>query len=134
MRTVLAADELLTAVTIPSWAGWGVGYVKVKRGGSSWPIATAAALARRDVDGRCAEVRLVLGAVAARPVGVDVSGALVGRAPEREDVAAAARVAAAALTHPWDDALAPASYRAAVAAPVARRALMMALADARPHG
>ncbi|MCW3008402.1 MAG: hypothetical protein JWP17_3028, partial [Solirubrobacterales bacterium] len=46
-------------------------------------------------------------------------------------LAAAAQRAAAALTDPWSDALAPGSYRAAVVGPIARRALQMAFDDIR---
>jgi hypothetical protein len=75
------------------------GYVKLKRGWSSWPIATAAAVAR---DGTLR--RLVLGGVAGTPVEVD----LTTRVP--------------AIGERWEDELAPAAYRAAVAGPIAARA------------
>ena len=62
MRTGLARGELLTALELPVQTGTH-GYVKLKRGASSWPIATAAAVA---VDGVL--TRLVLGGVAGTPV------------------------------------------------------------------
>jgi CO/xanthine dehydrogenase FAD-binding subunit len=98
MRTALAPGELLTALEIPAQAG-PHGYCKLKRGAGSWPIATAAAIA---VGG--AVTRLVLGGVAGTPLDVDPAGAV-----HVED--------------PWDDELAPGAYRAAVAAPLARRAM-----------
>ncbi len=104
MRSGLGPQELLTALEIPVQPGTH-GYVKLKRGASSWPIATAAALAQ---DG--AVTRLVLGGVAGTPVEVDVAA---GGSPAIDD--------------PWDDELAPGSYRAAVAAPVAERAMRKAL-------
>jgi carbon-monoxide dehydrogenase medium subunit len=78
--------------------------VKLKRGASSWPIATAAALAQDGV-----VTRLVLGGVAGTPLEVDVARGV----PDIED--------------PWDDELAPGSYRAAVAGPVAARAMRKAI-------
>lgn len=126
MRTSLSSGELLCAFELPAHGDARTGYFKLKRGASSWPIATAAALVVRDGE-RCAGVRLVLGAVAATPTLVDVSAQLVGAAPTAEALAAAGEAAAAAVAEPWEDELAPADYRAAVAAPVARRALEMAL-------
>ena len=130
MRTTLAPDELVTGFAVPSWAEWGSGYVKIKRGTSSWPIATAGAHLQVDDDGRCVAVRLVLGGVCATPLVVDVSDVLVGTVPDRAAVDRAGVLAGAAVRDPWGDVLAPAAYRAAVAAPVARRALAMAAADA----
>ena len=98
MRSGLERGELLTALEVPVQAGTH-GYVKLKRGWSSWPIATAAAIARDGV-----LQRLVLGGVAGRPVEVDPTTL----APE--------------IGEPWEDELAPAAYRAAVAGPIAARA------------
>jgi aerobic carbon-monoxide dehydrogenase medium subunit len=107
MRTGLRAGELLTALEVPAQRG-PHGYVKLKRGASSWPIATAAAIAR---DG--ALQRLVLGGVSGTPVEVDVTT----RVPEIGDA--------------WDDELAPAVYRAAVAGPIAARAAAKATEGTR---
>ena len=131
MRTSLRPRELITGFTLPSWAGWGAGYVKLKRGHSSWPIATAGALVRLDERDRCTDVRLTLGGVAAVPVSVDLSAVMLGRAPDAVTLAEAAEIASAAVRDPWGDVLAPAGYRAAVAAPIARRALSMAFDDSR---
>jgi CO/xanthine dehydrogenase FAD-binding subunit len=130
MRTTLAPGELIVGFALPAADG-APGYVKLKRGAGSWPIATAAAGLALDHAGRCAAVTLVLGAVAATPVRVDLSAGLIGQAPDGPALADAAVHAAAAVAEPWSDALAPAEYRAAVAAPVARRALEMALQNAR---
>jgi CO/xanthine dehydrogenase FAD-binding subunit len=130
MRTRLEPGELLAGFVLPPALG-APGYVKLKRGASSWPIATAAAQIALDGDGRCRAATLVLGAVAATPLRVDLADALVGRAPDPDVLADAAARAGALVTEPWSDALAPGEYRAAVAAPVARRALEMALTKAR---
>ncbi|MGY1624289.1 FAD binding domain-containing protein [Geodermatophilus sp. SYSU D00965] len=130
MRSAVGPRELLAGFDLPSAAGAGHGYVKLKRGASSWPIATAAALVRLDAAGVCTAATLVLGGVAAVPVRVDVAP-LVGSVPGEAQLQATAEVAAAAVTEPWEDVLAPASYRAAVAGPVARRALAAAVATAQ---
>ncbi|WP_216216852.1 FAD binding domain-containing protein [Amycolatopsis aidingensis] len=128
-RTTLAVDEVITGFQLPSERMSGHGYVKLKRGASSWPIATAAALLRLDDAGRCEDARLVLGGVEAVPVTVDLT-AMLGRPPGDEELEAAAAQAAAALSAPWTDVLAPGTYRAAVTAPVAKRTLTMARANA----
>jgi carbon-monoxide dehydrogenase medium subunit len=124
MRTGIGADEVVCAFEIPG-SGPGVGYHKLKRGSSSWPIVTAAALVRL-ADGACTSARLVLGAAAATPIVVDVSAALVGSPADRSALQDAQRAAAQAVVNPWEDVLAPGGYRAAVSGPVARRALEMA--------
>jgi carbon-monoxide dehydrogenase medium subunit len=129
MRTTLAADEVLVAVELAAH-GAGCGYVKLKRGESSWPIATAAALIEAGPDGRCRTARLALGGVAGTPVEVELSALLGGAARSPGVLADAAAMAAAAIEDPWEDVLAPAAYRAAVAGPVARRAIDMAWEDA----
>jgi carbon-monoxide dehydrogenase medium subunit len=124
MRTAVGRDEVLSAFEIPR-SGAGAGYHKLKRGASSWPIVTAAALVKLQ-DGACTSARLVLGAVAAMPIVVDVSPALVGSPADHSSLRAAEQAAALAVVDPWEDVLAPREYRAAVAGPVARRALQMA--------
>jgi carbon-monoxide dehydrogenase medium subunit len=131
MRTILDPTDLLLGVEVAPLPGYGVGYVKIKRGASSWPIATAACLARRDSGGRCVDVRLAVGGVNAVPLVVDVGDVLAGHGddPDRLDLAASRVVDA--ITEPWSDVLAPAEYRVAVAKPVAKRAIERALHDAR---
>ncbi|NMH99653.1 FAD binding domain-containing protein [Pseudonocardia acidicola] len=127
--TCLAPGEALIAVEFPVQPPYGSGYYKLKRGGSSWPIATAAALVRLGADGVCERAVLTLGAVAAVPVPVSVGQILHGRRPEPGLLAEAARLAAGQVREPWDDELASGRYRAAVSGVVARRALQRALSD-----
>ncbi|HEX3803513.1 MAG TPA: FAD binding domain-containing protein [Solirubrobacteraceae bacterium] len=124
MRTSLQSGELVTAFELPRWSS-GAGYVKLKRYASSWPIVTASAgVTIRD--GVCVAARLVLGGAAARPIVVDVTAVFVGEHVTPETIDGAAQAAADAVTEPWEDALAPGAYRAAIAAPAARRALTLA--------
>lgn len=134
MQTALTPGEILLRFEFPRAEGAACGYYKLKRGASSWPIATAACLLRTDADGRCSSVTLVLGAVAPTPVSVDLSGVLVGEPLSEGLIAEAARRAGAAVREPWGDVLAPAEYRAAVAPVVARRALSAAWGLAREGG
>jgi aerobic carbon-monoxide dehydrogenase medium subunit len=129
MQSALGRDELLVRFEIPAHRGADVGYVKLKRGGSSWPIATAAVIATRDATGRCTSVALTLGGVAAVPVDVDLSQTLIGQQPNDAGLDVAATQAAAQVSDPWGDVLAPADYRLAVSAPIARRALAMAFSS-----
>ncbi|HEY1778274.1 MAG TPA: FAD binding domain-containing protein [Solirubrobacteraceae bacterium] len=129
MRTSLEPSEILWALELPA-PSRGNGYQKLKLMAGSWPIATAAACLELDEAGRCRSATLTLGAVSATPLQVPVESVLVGFEPSADALAAAAELAAHALTAPWDDALAPAAYRAAVAAPLALRALTAAARDA----
>lgn len=130
LRSSLGPAEILCALEVPACAG-GHHYEKLKFGASSWPIASAAASVELDAAGRCRAASLALGGVGAIPLHVAVDDLLLGARPTADALAAAAERAARAVTEPWADVLAPASYRAAVASPVARRALEGAVRDAR---
>jgi aerobic carbon-monoxide dehydrogenase medium subunit len=123
--TDLRLDEVLTHIHVPDRRAR-AGYAKLKLSESSWPIATATAVAQFGQDGS-RSYRLVLGGVAAVPVEVDLEslvdrdGALALDAEDAGDLLHAS--VEEALLEPWADELAPAAYRRQVAAPVARRAL-----------
>ncbi|WP_157951420.1 FAD binding domain-containing protein [Rhodococcus opacus] len=87
------------------------GYHKIKHSAGSWPIATATAALW---EGQRLEI--TLGGVQETPVRIDVTKV----ADQPEEFAAAID---AAITEPWDDVLAPGSYRRRVAAAAAKRAL-----------
>lgn len=123
LHTAIAPDEILTGFEIPSCAGAHAGYFKLKRGGSSWPIATAAVVMAIDDAGACASVSLALGGVAAVPVPVALGEVLNGARLTPELIEAAGRRASTAVTEPWSDVLASGDYRARVAGPVMKRAL-----------
>jgi 4-hydroxybenzoyl-CoA reductase subunit beta len=96
-------DELLTAVHLPDRSGWRSTYWKLRRRGSfDFPVASVAAAARFDGD-QIAELRLVLGAVASRPLEVPAAATrLIGHALT-DDLIAGAADDAYALAKPMDN-------------------------------
>jgi carbon-monoxide dehydrogenase medium subunit len=130
-RTGLGPAEILVRLEVSSSRALGHGYYKLKHGGSSSPIATAAALVALDAAGTCSAVTLTLGGVAGTPLSIDLTGVLVGREPDEAALADAGRVAGQAVHAPFSDLLASGTYRAAVAPAVAVRALRMAVDHAR---
>jgi len=91
-------DEILTAVHLaPAEPGWRSTYTKLRRRGSfDFPVLGVAAAVRFGEGGVVADARVVLGAVASRPVLVPESSSLVGRALTDDAIEA---VAAAAADH-----------------------------------
>ncbi|GAA1135866.1 FAD binding domain-containing protein [Nocardioides aquiterrae] len=126
-RSCVRPDEILTRLEIPVQGAARWGYYKLKRSASSWPIATAAFVVDQHGSGSVTDARLVLGGVSGTPVHVDVRSVLVGGPLEPGRVDEAARLVAASVHSPWEDELAPGSYRLAVTHPVARRAMEMAM-------
>jgi carbon-monoxide dehydrogenase medium subunit len=126
-RTSLGRDEVLTSIEVPDVTVRS-GYWKLKLSESSWPIATAAAVAHQRPD-RSWGYRLALGAVSGAPVLIDLDGLIdeTGRlAPDRPGAGQVLRAAVNdPLVEPWADELAPAGYRRQVAPAVASRALLM---------
>jgi carbon-monoxide dehydrogenase medium subunit len=120
-RTVVGSEEFLTSVVLPIDES-SAGYYKLKLSESSWPIATAAAVVWRNGDAW--QGRLALGGVRSTPVRIDVTSLLdeVGRIPA-EQYDTVRRLVEEELDAPWDDELAPAEYRRAVAPTVAERAV-----------
>ncbi|MTD17000.1 xanthine dehydrogenase family protein subunit M [Nakamurella sp. YIM 132087] len=123
--TALAEDEILVAVTFPSYAGWGAHYEKFTRVAQSWSIVSVAAAVQ--VEGgivRAARVGLTnMGAVPIRASAVEQ--ALVGGPATAEAVRAAAQSAAQG-TSPVDDTSAAADYREHLARVLTARAVLAA--------
>ena len=88
-------DEILTRVDVPDQSGWRSTYWKLRRRGSfDFPVLGVAAAAKFGVDGAVREARIVLGAVASRPLVCDrASESLVGAALSDEAIAGAADLA-----------------------------------------
>ena len=96
-------DEILTNVTLPSSDGWRSAYWKLRRRGSfDFPVAAAAVAAKLD-GSDVVDVRIVLGAVASRPVESERAAVVLrGRAITDEAIAEAA-VAASEVAKPMDN-------------------------------
>jgi 4-hydroxybenzoyl-CoA reductase subunit beta len=88
--------EVLTAVHVPRLDGWRSAYWKLRRRGSfDFPVLSVAAAAKITADGTVEAARIVLGAVASRPMEVPAAAAtLVGHRITDELIATAAALAA----------------------------------------
>jgi carbon-monoxide dehydrogenase medium subunit len=118
--TALSPGEIVTAIRVPLRPAR-TGYYKLKLSESSWPIATAAATIHMSAS-RDTSAEVTLGAVSGSPITIDVSDLIDagGLPPDSREFDDFVR---SHVDDPWDDELAPASYRLDVAAVVARRAL-----------
>lgn len=124
-------DEIVTAVHLaPADSAWRSTYLKLRRRGSfDFPVLSVAAAVRLDPAGRVAAARVVLGAVASRPVRVPESEMLVGRPLDEEAIGAFAEVAAA-HAKPMDNTDLTLAWRKKVA----RRWVAAALRELREGG
>ncbi len=97
-------DEILAAIDVPDRSLWRTTYWKLRRRGSfDFPVLSVAAAIKRATDGAVQEARIVLGAVASRPLAAPkAEDALVGRPLTDESIAEAAD-AAFALAKPMDN-------------------------------
>ena len=96
-------DEILTAVRLPAGAGWRSTYWKLRRRGAfDFPVAAAAVAARLDGD-RVVESRIVLGAVASRPLEAPRAAALLAGQPLTDAIIADAAALASELAKPMDN-------------------------------
>jgi 4-hydroxybenzoyl-CoA reductase subunit beta len=91
-----AADEILTEIVVPARPGWRSTYWKLRRRGSfDFPVLSVAAAVALGPDGVVEDARIVLGAVASRPLlARDAAAALVGRRLDDDALAHAAELAA----------------------------------------
>ncbi len=96
--------EILTAVHLPPRAGWRSAYWKLRRRGAfDFPVLGVAAAARLAGDGTVEAARIVLGAVASRPIAADgPAQALVG-GPLTDEAIAEAAETTAQLAKPMDN-------------------------------
>jgi 4-hydroxybenzoyl-CoA reductase subunit beta len=97
-------DEILTAVHLPQTEGWRSVYWKLRRRGSfDFPVLSVAAAVRLAPDGTIEAARIVLGAVASRPINASAAAqSLVGQ-PLTDDVIAHAAQTAAGPAKPMDN-------------------------------
>jgi carbon-monoxide dehydrogenase medium subunit len=121
-RTAVGRGELLRAITLPPLDGAGVGYRSLQITADSWALARAVAWVQSAE--RITAARVVLGCVAGTPVRAGATEALLlGEPPSAEIVNTAAALAGEGLEPPGD-VHASSSYRRAMAAVMARRALL----------
>jgi 4-hydroxybenzoyl-CoA reductase subunit beta len=96
-------DEILVSIAVPASDGWRSSYWKLRRRGAfDFPVAAAAVAARLD-GARVIDVRIVLGAVASRPVEADRAAALLRGEALTDDAIAAAATAAGDVAKPMDN-------------------------------
>jgi len=98
-------DEILTKVTLPAMdgAGWRSAYWKLRRRGSfDFPVAAAAVAAQFDGP-EIVDVRVVLGAVASRPVASDQAAAVLRGNRLTDDLIAEASAVGADVARPMDN-------------------------------
>ncbi len=98
-------DEVLTHVLLPPALGWKSVYWKLRRRGSfDFPVLSVAAAVKLGKKGVVEDARVVLGAVASRPLDAqDAAAALVGKTLKDDAVIAAAADAAYGHAKPMDN-------------------------------
>jgi CO/xanthine dehydrogenase FAD-binding subunit len=97
-------DEILASVHVPPQDGWRSTYWKLRRRGSfDFPVAAAAVAAKIDAGGAVEDIRIVLGAVASRPMASPASSDLLRGQPLTNERISAAADAAYAVAKPMDN-------------------------------
>ena len=98
-------DEVLTNVVLPPPAGWKSVYWKLRRRGSfDFPVLSVAAAVKLGPKGAIEDARIVLGAVASRPVEAqDAAASLIGKLLKDDAAIAAAADAAYGHAKPMDN-------------------------------
>jgi len=97
-------DELLTTISIPDPSGWVSTYVKLRRRGSfDFPVAAAAIALKLDGAKRVEAARIVLGAVASRPMPSPKAEAIVTGQILTDEIITAAADAAYDVAKPMDN-------------------------------
>ena len=127
--TDLRPNEILIEIRVPvldEKYGWG--YESIGQRGGDYPSAIVAAVLKFKEDGICEDARIVLGAVATKPVEmVDAGQALVGRKVDGGAIDEAADRVYAALEKPVGDIRASAEYKREIARELTKRALLSAV-------
>lgn len=89
------ADEILTEIILQPASGWKSTYWKLRRRGSfDFPILSVAAAVKLSDDGTVEDARIVLGAVASKPVvSIEAAEFLIGKKIENQVIEEAGRIA-----------------------------------------
>ena len=96
-------DEILTTITLPKADGWRSSDWKLRRRGAfDFPVAAAAVAVRLDGD-RVAEARIVLGAVASRPLAAPRAADLLSGQVMNDELIGEAASVAAEVAKPMDN-------------------------------
>lgn len=97
-------DEILTAVHIPHTDGWRSVYWKLRRRGSfDFPVLSVAAAVKFAGDGTVENARIILGAVASRPIDAAAAASAIIGQRLTDDVIADAAERAAQPAKPMDN-------------------------------
>ncbi len=126
-ENVLRPGEIVTQIELPPPPPRSGGaYLKfLPRSVEDYGVVTAAAQVQLDQEGRCTDAQLALGAVADRPVIIDVATVLMG-ARITEATANEAAQRARSIVDPLPDVRGSAGYKREMAVVFARRALLAA--------
>ncbi len=125
LTTALAADEVITGVTMPSLDGWSWGYEKFARRSEDWAMVGVCALVKAS-GGQCEDVRIGLTHMGSTPLRATAAEqALRGGALDAERISAAAEQAAEGTDPPGDLNATP-DYKRHLARTLTRRALEQA--------
>lgn len=96
-------EELLTSVSLPNLKGWKSSYWKLRRRGSfDFPVGATAVAVKLDGD-VVTDARVVLGAVASRPLVSDKAAEVIAGQKLTDDVIAAAADAAYEIAKPMNN-------------------------------
>jgi CO/xanthine dehydrogenase FAD-binding subunit len=96
-------DEIVTTIALPAPAGWRSAYWKLRRRGSfDFPVAAAAVAARFDGP-TVVDARIVLGAVASRPLEIERAASVLRGNPLTDASIAESSAAAAEAARPMDN-------------------------------
>jgi len=121
-------DEILVDVTIPNQTGWVSAYWKLRRRGSfDFPVAGVAVAAKLNAAKEVEDLRLVLGAVASRPLEISAAAAIAKGRKLSDELIAELAEAAYPLGKPMDNT----DYELAWRKKMIRPLVTYALKDAR---
>ena len=122
--TALNADEVLTSVSVNATGkGTGAAYADFQNPASGYIVVGASAVFTLS-GGKVSKCSLVIGGATPNPVHASAAeAALTGKAPTAENIAAAADMAAGAISDPMSDVYASAEYRLHLAKVLSKRAL-----------
>lgn len=111
LQTALEPGELVSAVFVPHGSAGARGrYLKFARTDGDYAIVSIA-IVLREIDGRCREARIVIGAVASVPLQLDAADSELIGSTLSEDVIAHAGELLASAADPVDDVRGSAEYR-----------------------